>query len=93
VLAAVLFGAGLVGIIAITEGAALRWSNRKMRRELHKLETEVNLLRTAPVRASTASLTPPVEPAARAIAPAQRAEDLPSAPVYSGDEFDAYRDD
>jgi len=38
----------LVGIAAIAEGAAVRLENRRLRRALHKLETEINYLRTQP---------------------------------------------
>lgn len=93
VLAAVSLGAVLVGIIAMVEGAAIRLANRRLRRELHKLETEVNFLRT-----ETPRTTEPPAPAAQAkavvLAPREPPprETLPTAPVYSGDEFDAYRE-
>ena len=94
VLICVAIGAGLVGIIAVVEGAAIRLTNRRLRRELRKLETELNFLRT--------EAPGPDEPAVpvRTIAPipmAKTPESAPpapvaSAPVYSGDEFDAYRE-
>lgn len=91
---ALLIGAALVGIIAVAEGAAIRLANRRLRRELHKLETEVNLLRTEPPRVSPAREPEPVlRRTSPVVTEPARHEELPTAPVYSGDEFDAYGDD
>jgi uncharacterized integral membrane protein len=37
-----------VGIIGVVDGALVRLRNRQMSRELHRLETELNFLRTQP---------------------------------------------
>jgi uncharacterized membrane protein YciS (DUF1049 family) len=39
-------GAALIWILATVEGASIRLENRRLRREIHKLETELNFLRT-----------------------------------------------
>ena len=41
-------GCLVVGIIAVAEGAHIRLTNRRLRREIHQLETEINYLRTQP---------------------------------------------
>lgn len=86
-------GAGLVGIIAVAEGAAIRLANRKLRRELRALETEVNLLRTEPAGGPAPLVERPAPRAAVPAAPERPAEHRPSAPVYGREEFDAYTDD
>ena len=91
VLLAVAAGAGLVGLIAVVEGAAIRLANHKLRRELRTLETEVNLLRTSPaggrsIETDDTVTTPPVE-----IKREEKPRSIPTAPVYSPD--DAYGDD
>jgi uncharacterized integral membrane protein len=89
VFGAVVVGAGLVGIVATIEGAAIRLANRRLRREVRKLETELIFLRTGAV--PTAPPPAPVE--RKEHAPAMVAhQELPSAPVYDGDEFDPYRE-
>jgi hypothetical protein len=94
-LASVLF----VGIIAIAEGANIRLANRRLRREIQQLETEINYLRTQPPRDSR------YEPDAvrgegagerepRAAAREAPAQTPPSAPVYgTGTEDDWTTDD
>lgn len=52
VVLAALFGALCVGAVAIAEGMALRIGNRRLEKEVLRLETELNYLRTQP-------LTPP----------------------------------
>ena len=88
----VVVGAGLVALIALVEGATIRLANRKLRRGIHKLETEANFLRTSSAR-EVAPSSPekrsdprPDSREAEKAAPAP-----PSAPVYS-DEFEGYRD-
>jgi uncharacterized integral membrane protein len=49
VILAVLAGIVYAGVIAVAEGANLRLANRRLQREVQKLETELNYLRTQPV--------------------------------------------
>lgn len=80
-----------VGIIGVVDGALVRLRNRQMSRELHRLETELNFLRTQPpvVRrepdlpggaelGDDDAVVEPVDP--RAV--------LASAPVYHADDAD-----
>src|SRR3990172_7729236 len=46
VLASIFLGMVYAGIIAVAEGANVRLANRRLARELQKLETELNYLRT-----------------------------------------------
>ena len=39
-------GAALIGLLATVEGASLRFENRRLRKEIHKMERELNFLRT-----------------------------------------------
>jgi uncharacterized integral membrane protein len=84
VLAAIFVGMVYAGIIAVAEGANARLANRRLAREVGKLETELNYLRTQRPEAARA------EPVQRAdAAPSSTAEVLPdraSAPVYGGEE-------
>ena len=48
VLISVLVGALTVGMLALIEGASVRLANRRLRKEIHQLETELNYLRTQP---------------------------------------------
>ena len=92
---AVAVGAILVGIVAIAEGARTRLDNRRLTREIHRMGTEVNFLRTQPtttgrpepdvleVSRATPLPTPPVEPA----------PGPSSAPIYDADQDDWPRDD
>jgi uncharacterized integral membrane protein len=89
---AVVVGAVLVALIALVEGAAIRLANRKLRREVHKLETETNFLRTSSAREAV----PPAPETRTETTRAPRDAEAPartphSAPVYS-DEFEAYTD-
>ncbi len=95
VFGAIVVGAGLVGIVATIEGAAIRLANRRLRREVRKLETELIFLRTGAVPTA-----PPVAVVERGDAGASGApveaarHEPPSAPVYDSDgaEFDPYRE-
>jgi uncharacterized integral membrane protein len=49
VILAVLAGIVYAGVIAVAEGANLRLANHRLQREVQKLETELNYLRTQPV--------------------------------------------
>jgi uncharacterized integral membrane protein len=48
----VFVGALFSALIAVVEGAKIRLDNRRLRRELHKQETEINYLRTQPPASS-----------------------------------------
>ena len=80
-----------VGIIAVVDGALVRGRNRRMARELRRLETELNFLRTQPRairrepdRADDADVSDlPDEPPV-----VERDDDLVSAPVYGADDED-----
>lgn len=75
-----------VGIIAIAEGANLRLDNRRLRKEIQQLETEINYLRTQP---STAPRQQPDAGQPRGKATRATGADLtppPSAPVYDTDD-------
>ena len=99
VILSMLMGMVYVGIIAVAEGAHLRLSNRRLNREIEKLEAELTYLRTQPVTGRR--LEPDADEAGRGElqeTPAHPAQPhLPSAPVYgsadadwSGDDDDAY---
>jgi len=87
VFAAFTLGALVAAIIALAEGTATRLSNRRLRRELHKLETEVNYLRTQP-------RSPRPEPDAVLVEtrPGRRPEP-PAAPPSSAPVYSAAHDD
>ncbi|MDX1390061.1 MAG: LapA family protein [Acidobacteriota bacterium] len=91
-------GVVYIGIIAVAEGINLRLANRRLTREVQRLETELNYLRTEPVRASsppaaeTAFDDPPVE-AEGQYDPGDDRLELPSAPVYGSDEDEGDSDD
>jgi len=84
-----------VGIIGVVDGALVRLKNRQMGRELRRLETELNFLRTQPpvgrrepdvagdteIEQEDAELVP-------AMASAESAAELASAPVYHPDDAD-----
>ena len=81
-----------VGIIGVVDGALVRLRNRQMARELRRLETELNFLRTQP----SAGRREPDLPANDEIqdddgelVDADRGDDvLVSAPVYRSDDED-----
>ena len=82
-----------VGIIGVVDGALVRLRNRQLTRELRRLETELNFIRTQPL---SGRREPDVdadalgeekgEAAAAATADAESA--LASAPVYHSDDAD-----
>ena len=39
-------GAALIGLLATVEGASIRFENRRLRKDRHKMERELNFLRT-----------------------------------------------
>ena len=80
-----------VGIIAVVDGALVRGRYRRMTRELRRLETELNFLRTQPIAARREPDRPdhaevPDLPEEQPIA--ERDDDLVSAPVYGADDED-----
>jgi hypothetical protein len=97
VVVAIVFTAVLLGIGAVAEGAKDRLENRRLRRDLHKLETEINYLRTQPTTALGSQTPPQTRPTGPS---SERETDggPPSAPVYgneddewsSGPDDDAY---
>ena len=75
--------------IGVIEGTANRLENRKLRREVHKLETELNFLRTQPgLRKSKLGLDlgEAVSGASTPPPPQAPLASLPSAPVYDAQE-------
>lgn len=92
VLIAIFAGIVYTSVIAIAEGASIRIANRKLRREIHQLETELNYLRTQPAHG------PRVEPDALASSASvkdereEAMESPSSAPVYGGEGEDASSD-
>jgi hypothetical protein len=87
VLISIFVGIFYVSVIAIAEGANIRLNNRKLKREVHRLETELNYLRTQPVgspRAEPDALAPR-RPEAEEPAGSGEAERIPSAPVYEAE--------
>ena len=81
-----------VGVIAVVDGAFIRARNRQLVRELRRVETELNFLRTQPI-------TPRREPDAPGgaetateegdvVEPARAAVPLASAPVYQPEDLD-----
>lgn len=96
VILSVLAGIVYAGVIAVAEGANLRIANHRLRREVQKLETEINYLRTQPIappRAEPDSLQEaPWAPRAGSAETADDAGAPPaSAPVYDGES--AWEDD
>jgi uncharacterized integral membrane protein len=87
----VFVGALFSAIIAVVEGAKIRLDNRKLRRELHKQETEINYLRTQPPAISVREPDDIEAAAAPAPAPPETTSSrkhVPSAPVYEANEDD-----
>lgn len=87
VIISLLVGALLAGIVAVVEGMQIRLDNRRLAREIQRMETEINFLRTQPATAErpepdalevSAPTPPAVEPA----------PEPPSAPIYEADQDD-----
>lgn len=88
VILAVLAGIFYAGGIAVVEGAAIRLANRRLEREVKRLETELVYLRTQPPGAPRTE--PDAVPAARESSrsgtdapPPER--EIPNAPVYDAE--------
>jgi hypothetical protein len=87
----VLSGVVGVGIIAVVDGAFVRLKNRQLARELRRLETELNFLRTQPAERRREPDAPgdveQGEPAPEH-EEAEAGGALASAPVYQAEELD-----
>lgn len=81
VFCSIAFGALFVGVVAIAEGAKARFENRRLRREVHRLDAELNFLRIEPRSVPDSAAKVVAQPAPPA-GGSPRAE-LPSAPVYN----------
>ena len=81
-----------VGIIGVVDGALVRLRNRRMARELRRLETELNFLRTQPSagrREPDLPANDEIQDDDGEIVEADRGDDvLVSAPVYGADDAD-----
>jgi len=99
VILSVLAGIVYAGAIAVAEGANLRLANHRLRREIQKLETEMNYVRTQPPgapRAEPDAIHAPRGPerAPRTEEDAEPGTSPASAPVYEADDlFDDDRGD
>jgi hypothetical protein len=97
----VFVGIVYAGVIAVAEGAHIRLANRRLARDVRKLETELNFLRTeppAPARREPDDL-PGVAASPKKVSTGTSGDEQPaSAPVYSpkpkdwpaGDDDDTY---
>lgn len=86
-------GVFLTFVIAFFEGAKLRIDNRRLKKQIHEQETEINYLRTQP-RSPAPPEPDELTPAASAgrAAAAEGGPHVPSAPVYDADERRVDRD-
>lgn len=89
VLVAVVTGIVWASVIALAEGAQIRLTNRRLSKEMRKLDNELNYLRTQPATTRPAE-SPPAAPAAEKTS-GEHAERRPpagpsSAPVYSDED-------
>lgn len=95
VIVAILIGVVAAGVAAVAEGTHIRLANRRLIRQVQKMETEINYLRTQPPvqdRKEPDDLQSGEGPAGSPASLPGRREAMPappSAPVYgSGDEDD-----
>jgi len=98
VFVSVLVGVVYTGIIGIGQGAQMWLANRRLTREIEKLETELNYLRTQPAIRPAAGEAVEEREAAIGSRTAGRDDEgeeapPPSAPVYGADDDDDYPDD
>ena len=80
-----------VGIIGVVDGGLVRLRNRRMARELSRLETELNFLRTQPSAGRREPDLPDVVALVDEddeLSGTDLADDLVSAPVYGADDED-----
>lgn len=80
----VLVGVIATAIIAVAEGTGTRLNNRRLRRDIRRLETELAYLRTQPSTASNTADVGTEEPRSPA-PPAEQPGVVPTAPVYGAD--------
>jgi hypothetical protein len=92
---AALAGIVSVGIIGVVDGAVVRVRNRRMAREIRRLETELNFVRTQPIPGRTEpesagqlSLTDEDDEALGGSRFDEPQSELVSAPVYGADDAD-----
>lgn len=83
VLGSIFVGMVYAGIIAIAEGANVRLANRRLAREIGKLETELNYLRTQRVEPPRPEAPP--APGSSPLSTEEPPSDRASAPVYGGE--------
>ena len=87
-------GALFVGIIGLVEGTTLRLANRRLRRDLHKLETEAHFLRTqgSGAELETTGITQrKPDDLPRRLPASTDAPKPSSAPIYETGDDDPYR--
>lgn len=88
VVVSIVFTAVLVGVGAVAEGTKDRLENRRLRRELHKLETEINYLRTQPSTSTSTGLQSDPDHAPASSDATESESALPTAPVYGNEDDD-----
>jgi len=97
VFVSVVVGAVLVSIIALFEGAKTRLENRRLQREVHKQETELNYLRTQSSSPVPTELGLSEREPSHADTAGHTMEDEdafpPDAPVYGADDGRSRRSD
>lgn len=88
-LIAMAVGVGFTAVVALTEGAAVRLGNRRLRREIQRLETELRFLRSQSAEGSRSTIDPVPE---RGIESNRNDDDesLVRAPVYDPHATDRY---
>jgi len=82
---AVFAGVVYAGLIGVAEGASIRIANRKLQREVQRLEAELNHARTQPPTIGNVE-APEVLPPVRSEAQAPAGPKPAAAPVYSAEE-------
>lgn len=93
VFGALLAGIVYAGIIGIAQGVQGWVTNRRLTRELMRLETELNYLRTQPPAAEGSSTAVKTSTAPAEGVAGRNSLTPPSAPVYGPDEDDPHPDD
>ena len=63
-------GAALIGLLATVEGASIRFENRRLRKDMHKMERELNSLRTTQPSGARAPEPDAIETTAQSALPA-----------------------
>jgi len=88
---AVFVGIVYAGVLAVAEGANVRLANRRMAREIQKLETEINYLRTQPSIGRSEPDSPGSDRSSgrrssSSGGPTSSDRSVPTAPVYGADD-------